>query len=145
MSLEQGQVPLLNDNNQAEIWAVAEAFSQLQKSPCPCLTSPVAGGGWGACILLQQHCSVRAAVSRGIQETLNPSNCSWPQSIILAKAKSCICFSETEHELSVPCAKRLVLLNSQTQTSSAAQTCSDRNPMHKKIPPRQVPPRCSFC
>lgn len=90
VSLQQGQVLLLSGNNQAESWAVAEAFSQLQKNPCLCLTSPVTGVGWGAHIpLLSQSCCLL-----WVQEILTPSNCSWPQSIILAKARSCIFFSK---------------------------------------------------
>lgn len=90
MSPQQEQVLLLNGNNQAESWAMAEAFSRLQKSPCLCLSSPVTGVGWGAHIpLLSQSCCLL-----WVQEILTPSNCSWPQTIILAKARSCIFFSK---------------------------------------------------
>lgn len=53
--------------------------------------------------------------------------------------------ARAQRESSVPSASCLILLSSQTQTSSPAQTCSGRNPTHKKIPPRQVSPHCSFC
>lgn len=115
---------------------MAGAFSQLQKSSCLCLTSPVAG----VCILLQQHCSSRAVVSSGIQQILNPSNCSWPQSIILANARN-LFQSGLSLSRSVTSANYLVLLNSQTSSTA----CSGKNPMHKKIPPRQVSPHCNFC
>lgn len=61
-------------------------FSAAEE-PLPVPNQPCGRGGMG-CIPLQQHCSARVAVSHGIQEILNPSHCSWPQSIILAKARS---------------------------------------------------------
>lgn len=71
-------------------------------------------------------------------------NCSWPQSIILAKARSLLQWG-LSMSAQVPSANCLILLNSQTQTNSTAQTCSGRNPMRKKIRPRQLSPHCNFC
>ena len=68
----------------------------MRLSPCLCLTSPVAGGGrmHVSCCSNSSTAQLELAVSCGIQETLNPSNCSRPQSISSAKAESCICFSK---------------------------------------------------